>query len=283
MKINLKDGITTKQYHVDKCIELQNDNQSSETLATHFTEDLIVTVDNSNSLQLIAKVERKNVKKDGKRNPPNPIDLYFIKSQEIFNKLDLKLTTSGEIVSVSNRDEALKNWEYIKIFLDRYFVSDDERVISTLKGWTTQIDAVVKNEKSFLQSVKNDLLYNRFFYGYWMNFGSGQSTKNQNFPGMFGRSTTILTEEIKALEVDGVKQVEIVGSLNKDESDMAAIAMSLGIEETQMEGLTVELNGLCLFDDNGLIEKMDMKTEVKMRESDFLRRFSLTVKNKQAL
>ena len=119
MKIELKTDTSAKEYSVEKRIELM-DVQHEETQVVVYTEDLTVTVDNSQPQEIIAKVERSNVKKDGKAFPQNPIDHYFIKSGEALNKLDLQLSADGRIMKVVNRDEILKNWEYTKIYLDNY-------------------------------------------------------------------------------------------------------------------------------------------------------------------
>ena len=185
MKIELKTDTSAKEYSVEKRIELM-DVQHEETQVVVYTEDLTVTVDNSQPQEIIAKVERSNVKKDGKAFPQNPIDHYFIKSGEALNKLDLQLSADGRIIKVVNRDEILKNWEYTKIYLDNYFVSEDGHVESTIKGWTKQIDSVIKDEEKYMHSVENDLLYSRFFYGYWLDYGDdNQLVRNQIFPAIF--------------------------------------------------------------------------------------------------
>ncbi|MEE0085521.1 MAG: hypothetical protein UE068_14955, partial [Paludibacteraceae bacterium] len=130
MKIELKTDTSAKEYSVEKRIELM-DAQHEETQVVVYTEDLTITVDNTQPQEIIAKVERSNVKKDGKAFPQNPIDHYFIKSGEALNKLDLQLSADGRIIKVVNRDEILKNWEYTKIYLDNYFVSEDGHVEST--------------------------------------------------------------------------------------------------------------------------------------------------------
>lgn len=280
MKIELKTDTSAKEYSVAKRIELM-DAQHEETQVVVYTEDLTVTVDNSQPQEIIAKVERSNVKKDGKAFPQNPIDHYFIKSGEALNKLDLQLSADGRIIKVVNRDEILKNWEYTKIYLDNYFVSDDGDVESTIKGWTKQIDSVIKDEEKYMHSVENDLLYNRFFSGYWLDYGdNGQHIKNQIFPAIFGNAKTVLTEVLTVSEKDGKRKIDIIGSLNREASDMTAIAESLGMDESQTDGLTINLKGVCLTDDSGLIEKIDLKATVELAESDFKRIYCLIVKRK---
>ena len=184
MKIELKTDTSAKEYSVEKRIELM-DAQHEETQVVVYTEDLTVTVDNTQPQEIIAKVERSDVKKDGKAFPQNPIDHYFIKSGEALNKLDLQLSADGRIMKVVNRDEILKNWEYTKIYLDNYFVSEDGHVESTIKGWTKQIDSVIKDEVKYMHSVENDLLYSRFFSGYWLDYGDdNQLVRNQIFPAV---------------------------------------------------------------------------------------------------
>ena len=280
MKIELKTDTSAKEYSVAKRIELM-DAQHEETQVVVYTEDLTVTVDNSQPQEIIAKVERNNVKKDGKAFPQNPIDHYFIKSGEALNKLDLQLSADGRIIKVVNRDEILKNWEYTKIYLDNYFVSDDGDVESTIKGWTKQIDSVIKDEEKYMHSVENDLLYNRFFSGYWLDYGdNGQHIKNQIFPAIFGNAKTVLTEVLTVSEKDGKRKIDIIGSLNRETSDMTAIAESLGMDDTQIDGLSIELKGVCQTDDSGLIEKIDLKATVELAESDFKRIYCLIVKRK---
>ena len=280
MKIELKTDTSAKEYSVAKRIELM-DAQHEETQVVVYTEDLTVTVDNSQPQEIIAKLERSNVKKDGKAFPQNPIDHYFIKSGEALNKLDLQLSADGRIMKVVNRDEILKNWEYTKIYLDNYFVSDDGDVESTIKGWTKQIDSVIKDEVKYMHSVENDLLYNRFFSGYWLDYGEdNQLVRNQIFPAIFGNARTVLTEVLTVSETEGKRKIDIVGSLNREASDMTAIAESLGMDETQTDGLTITLKGVCQTDDSGLIEKIDLKATAELADSDFKRIYCLIVNRK---
>ncbi|MDD5996765.1 MAG: hypothetical protein PUC42_07665 [Bacteroidales bacterium] len=280
MKIELKTYTSAKEYSVEKRIELM-DAQHEETQVVVYTEDLTVTVDNSQPQEIIAKVERSNVKKDGKAFPQNPIDHYFIKSGEALNKLDLQLSADGRIIKVVNRDEILKNWEYTKIYLDNYFVSDDGDVDSTIKGWTKQIDSVIKDEVKYMHSVENDLLYSRFFSGYWLDYGEdNQLVRNQIFPAIFGNARTVLTEVLTVSETEGKRKIDIAGSLNRETSDMTAIAESLGMDETQTDGLTINLKGVCLTDDSGLIEKIDLKATAELADSDFKRIYCLIVNRK---
>lgn len=280
MKIELKTDTSAKEYSVEKRIELM-DAQHEETQVVVYTEDLTVTVDNSQPQEIIAKVERSNVKKDGKAFPQNPIDHYFIKSGEALNKLDLRLSVDGRIIKVVNRDEILKNWEYTKIYLDNYFVSEDGHVESTIKGWTKQIDSVIKDEVKYMHSVENDLLYSRFFYGYWLDFGDdNQLVRKQIFPAIFGNARIVLTEVLTVSEKDGKRKIDIAGSLNREASDMTAIAETLGMDETQTDGLTINLKGACLTDDSGLIEKIDLKATAELAESDFKRIYCLIVNRK---
>ena len=277
MKIELKTDTSAKEYSVEKRIELM-DAQHEETQVVVYTEDLTVTVDNTQPQEIIAKVERCDVKKDGKAFPQNPIDHYFIKSGEALNKLDLQLSADGRIMKVVNRDEILKNWEYTKIYLDNYFVSEDGHVESTIKGWTKQIDSVIKDEEKYMHSVENDLLYNRFFFGYWLDYGeNNQLVRNQIFPAILGNARTVLIEVLTVSETEGKRKIDIVGSLNREASDMTAIAETLGMDETQTDGLTINLKGVCLTDDSGLIEKIDLKATVELAESDFKRIYCLIV------
>ena len=280
MKIELKTDTSAKEYSVEKRIELM-DVQHEETQVVVYTEDLTVTVDNSQPQEIIAKVERSNVKKDGKAFPQNPIDHYFIKSGEALNKLDLQLSADGRIMKVVNRDEILKNWEYTKIYLDNYFVSDDGDVESTIKGWTKQIDSVIKDEVKYMHSVENDLLYNRFFSGYWLDYGEdNQLVRNQIFPAILGNARTVLTEVLTVSETEGKRKIDIAGSLNRETSDITAIAETLGIDETQIDGLSIELKGVCQTDDSGLIEKIDLKATAELADSDFKRIYCLIVNRK---
>jgi len=280
MKIELKTDTSAKEYSVAKRIELM-DAQHEETQVVVYTEDLTVTVDNSQPQEIIAKVERSNVKKDGKAFPQNPIDHYFIKSGEALNKLDLQLSADGRIIKVVNRDEILKNWEYTKIYLDNYFVSDDGDVESTIKGWTKQIDSVIKDEVKYMHSVENDLLYNRFFYGYWFDYGeNNQLVRNQIFPAILGNARTVLIEVLTVSETEGKRKIDIVGSLNREASDMTAIAETLCMDETQTDGLTINLKGVCQTDDSGLIEKIDLKATAELADSDFKRIYCLIVNRK---
>lgn len=281
MIIELKTDIAAKEYSVEKRIEIMDARHDGNTQVAQYTEDITVSIDNTQPTGIIAKVERSNVKKDGKAHPQNPIDHYFIKSGEALNKLDLLLSADGRIIKVENRDEILKNWEYTKIYLDNYFVSDDDNVESTIKGWTKQIDAVIKDEAKYLHSVETDLLYNRFFFGYWLDYGDdNQLVRKQIFPAIFGNVRTVLDEVLTVSEKDGKRKIDIIGSLNREASDMTAIAESLGMNESQIEGLSIYLKGECQTDGFGHIEKIDLKAEAELADSDFKRIYCLIVNRK---
>ena len=281
MKIELKTDMATKEYSVEKRIETTDARHDGDTLVAQYTEDITVSIDNTQPTGIIAKVERSNVKKDGKAFSQNPVDHYFIKSSEALNKLDLQLSADGRIIKVVNRDEILRNWEYTKIYLDNYFVSDDGNVESTIKGWTKQIDAVIKDEAKYMHSVETDLLYNRFFYGYWLDYGEdNRLVRNETFPAIFGNAKTVLTEVLTVSEKDGKRKIDIIGSLNREASDMTAIAESLGMDESQIEGLSIYLKGECQTDGFGHIEKIDLKAEAKLADSDFKRIYCLIVNRK---
>lgn len=278
MKIELKGG-WTKVYTVEKTIEIKGSQYKDGRSVTRYTEDLSVTIDKSASSELIAKVVRSNVRKDDKRSCQNPIDHYFIKSSEPLNNLVLKLSANGEIESVLNREETLKKWGHTKIYLDRYFVSDDANVASTISSWTKQLDFMIKDDALFMQSIKRDLLYTRFFHGYWTDYGdTNLSVRNFCFPAIFGNANTVLTEETNVSETKEKHQLTTVGYLDKQASDTNGIAEFLGIEESQIGDLSVSLKSSCLLDDAGLIEKIEMETEAKLSESDFQKRYCLTIK-----
>lgn len=281
MKIELRTDSAKREYNVEKRFKFQTAPSNDNAPGTQYTEEVTFAIDHSQSTGIIAKVERRNIRKDGKRFCPNPVEQYFIKSGEVLNKLDLQLSADGKIEKVINHEEILKNWEYTKIYLDNYFVSNDENVLSTIKGWTQQIESIIKDERQYLQIVESDLLYNRFFCGYWMDYGeNGQMIMNSFLPGIFGTARTILTEELTVSETDGARKVKVVGYLNREDSDLATIAKTLGVEETQMEGLTIDLNGMCLFDADGLVEKIDLKAEAKLADTDFQRSCCLIVSKK---
>lgn len=281
MKLDFTSQIETREYSVEKRTEFSNPQNPSGLDISSITEDVSITFDKSNALEPVAKVEISNVKQDGKRRPDNPINQYFLKSGEVLNKIDLSLSSDGRIQRVVNRDEILQNWEYIKIYLDNYFVSENENVMATLKGWTQQIEETVKNEDQFIQTIENDLFYNRFFYGYWMNYSlNGQLVKNQSFPAMFGNALIVLTDRLTASDIDGKRQVEISGKLNREASDMVAIAEYLGMDINDLDDLSIESKGKCLFDAVGLIEEIEFKAEAEIAGSDFKRSLSLTVRRR---
>lgn len=278
MKIEFTSETETREYAVEKRIEL-TDFQNSNTNISTITEELSITFEHSNPLGIIAKVKISNVKKDGKRSFDNPIEHYFHKTGEVLNNLTLRLSPDGKIEKIENHDEVKKNWEYIKIYLDNYFVSDDENVLSTLKGWTAQSDAIVKDEKQLMNLIELDLFYNRFFYGYWKDYSKPQ-TEEHSFPGIFGKANTVLNEKIVATEDDTSKKLNTTGYLNKEASDMEAIAESLGVEESQMSDLDVSLKATYQFDSVGIIENIELKAETTMAETDFKRSYSLTVRKR---
>ena len=203
MKLDFTSRIERREYSVEKRIECSNPQNPSGLDISNITEVVSIIIDKSNALEPIAKVEVSNVKQDGRRRPDNPINQYFLKSGELLNKLVLSLSSDGRIQRVVNRDEVLQNWEYIKIYLDNYFVSDDENVMATLKGWTQQIEETVKDEDKFIQTIENDLFYNRFFYGYWHDYSlNDQLVNNQSLPTMLGDTSVVLTDRLTASEKD---------------------------------------------------------------------------------
>ena len=133
----------------------------------------------------------------------------------------------------------------------------------------------------YMHSVENDLLYNRFFFGYWLDYGeNNQLVRNQIFPSIFGNAKTVLTEVLTVSEAEGKRKIDIAGSLNREASDMAAIAESLGMDETQIDGLTINLKGVCQTDDFGHIEKIDLKATAELADSDFKRIYCLIINRK---
>ena len=66
MKIELKTDMTTKEYSVEKRIETTDARHDGDTLVAKYTEDITVSIDNTQPTGIIAKVERSNVKKDWK-------------------------------------------------------------------------------------------------------------------------------------------------------------------------------------------------------------------------
>ena len=132
-----------------------------------------------------------------------------------------------------------------------------------------------------MHSVETDLLYNRFFSGYWLDYGEGnRHVRNQSLPAIFVNAKTVLTEVLTVSEKDGKRKIDIIGSLNREASDMTAIAESLGMDESQIEELSVDLKGECQTDDYGYIENIDLKAEAKLADSDFKRIYCLIVNRK---
>ena len=147
MKLDFTSQIETREYSVEKRTEFSNPQNPSGLDISSITEDVSITFDKSNALEPIAKVEISDVKQDGKRRPDNPINQYFIKSGEVLNKLYLSLSSDGRIQRVVNRDEALQNWEYIKIYLDNYFVSENENVMAPFQFAMNEVYTQIFNEK----------------------------------------------------------------------------------------------------------------------------------------
>lgn len=277
MKIEMTSKVETREYAVEKRIEIMG----AQPVISSITEDVTVTIDHSNPLETIATVTISNIKKDGKRTPQNSVEQFFMKTGEILNNLVLRLSPEGRIEKVINYDDVQKNWEYIKIYLNNYFISDDENVMATIKGWIEQSEAIVKDEEKFTEFIKLDLFYNRYFIGSWKDYGSlNQVTENHNLPGLFGNASTVLTEVFSISEKDDKTQVASTGFLDTEESDLVGIAASLGIEETQIDELAVDLKSTYLFDNVGIINKIDLKADVKMANADFQKVHSLTVNRK---
>lgn len=295
LTLNTNKELEIREYNVMKNIVLQGRRYNEGPTSSLFTEDTYVTLekkeeekdektekeDKTEKSKIIAKVLRTNIKKDGKRSCHNPLDHYFIKSAGPLYKTDLELDNEGRISDILNRSEILQSWEYTKIYLDRYFVSDDRNIIETIKGWTEYIDGTVKDDMKFLDAVNNDLFYNQFFSGYWIDYGEENTLyKNQRFPGLFGQSKVVLTEELTFSGDELQKTLSVNGYLNKEDSDMKAIANFLNLEEEDLDDLSISLEGNYIFDEAGIPTQIDIYADAHSDGCDFKKQYGITVKSK---
>ncbi len=254
----------------------QYHNGGSESL---FTENLNLTIEKANAPERIVKVLRTNQKKDGTKICKNILDNYFIKSEEPLYKLDLQLTPDGSIGEILNREEVLRKWELTKIYLDDFFVSEDPNVIAEIHRWTKELDQHMKDDSLFFNMVSNNLIYNCFFHGYWLDYGdNGLITRDKQFPFLFGDANLILTENMEIYDISGETMLKIDGVFNPNKSDIGAISDYLGLNKRQVNNLTVDLDMKCLFDEIGILKKLDMYVIAEMSDSDFVKQCGLTIK-----
>lgn len=281
IEFNTNNESETREYSLEKMIILQGKQYHNNGSESQFSEDVSVTITKNSTSEIIANVLRTNHKKNWKRFCDNPIDHYFIKSAQPLYKLELRLLPDGKIDTVLNRNEVLKQWEYTKLYLDKYFVSEDNRIIDQLNRWTDQIEQQIVDEQLFMDLVCNNLFYGVFFNGYWKDYGDeNRIIIDQSFPFLFGSSKLILTEDIKVTKkTDGVS-LSVTGTFNKKESDVLAISQYLDVEEKDVDNLIVDLETNYLIDKNGLIDSVDLYIFAELDGSDFKKQCGLKIKKK---
>lgn len=265
-----------RNYTVEYIVECKDAKKSS---IAKYTKGLKLIVKKDDSQKAVFRVEFGNLRKDNSRTCDNPIDHFFIKSSEALNKLDLSLTDDGQIESVLNRDETLKNWDYLRIYLERCFTSEDKSVDSQLKEWISHLDKLVKDDKAFLQAIRNDIVYYSLFCGLWKDFGEQNLIVIQkSFPFLLGDSKLVLREECHAIEPNGRKGVYVNGDVCFEETDIKEICQYLGIDNLSKDDIDVNLEGLYLFDAVGLINSIELFVVVKLRNNCFKKELGVVIK-----
>lgn len=224
------------------------------------------------------KYERTQLRKDGKRNFPNPIEHYFLKVEDPMCHLDLRLTPDGRIEELLNHDEVLQKWGLTRIYLDNYFVSDDINVLNTIHGWTDGVEAKVKDLSRFMTELDRDLLINRLFYGYYLDYGdSGCYIHNKELPFFLGTGKLVLQEELNLRESADGYELFVDGSINEEESDLRSVCGYIGIEEEQLDSLKFSLKGKYGFDHVGILKGMSLLLKAGHPDSEFSKEIELMV------
>lgn len=268
-----------RNYFVTKSVEAYGSQHPMGSSSTQFSENLSVSVENDTSGSVVAKILKTNFRKNGRRSFDNPLEHYFIKSADMMSRLTFKLSTEGRIESVLNRKDIVKNWENVKVYLDRTFVSDDSEILAIIHNCTSQIEKIVNDEKLFLDAINRDWLFDRMFYGYWVDYGeSGTLFQNHLCPLLLGEAKVVLMEELHVSELQEKKQILFNGNLSEQFSDMESINRYFFEKGLSMDGLSVTLVGDSLVDEAGLLEHLNTKVSVQLADASFKKEISLMVK-----
>lgn len=291
--INMNDGIELREYAVSKRTLLQGVRFKNGGTQCMHTSDLSLSFEQKNlqdpsdpnmqksKTERHVKYERNHLRKDGKRNFPNPVEHYFLKVEDPMCHLDLKLSPDGRIEELLNHEEVIKKWEYTRIYLDNYFVSNEAKVLETIQGWTDGVEAKVKDLSRFMRELDYDLLINRIFYGYYLDYGDdGCYIHNKMLPFFFGNARLLLQEELNLRKSADGYELSVKGAINEDESDFASVCDYLGIEEDQLGSLDFSLSGKYDFDHIGLLKGMDLLLKAEHPDSKFRKEIQLTVEGK---
>lgn len=213
--------------------------------------------ENENSV----KVRKTDFLFDGKRFFDNPVDQFFTKSSEVMNDLHLALTEDGLLKSVRNRDDVQRKWSHCKIYLERFFVSDEVDAAERMNDYIVQLDDVVSDESQFFKAVERDLFYAIFFRGYYQDFGSdGSLFRTSRWDHLLGGTRIVVSEEWTVSNENDYDLIRMVGHLNKKESDIHSFSRSMGC----VEDLDVCLGSEAFFDRKGLPVRIDFKIEVNV-------------------
>lgn len=280
MKLELKINTEreTREYSVLNRIILQGTRYKNGGSDSVKTSDVSLMYEKASSSKRHVKYQRMHLKKDGKRSFSNPVEHYYLKVEDPMNILDLHLTPEGQFDELLNYDEVMKRWGYTKIYLDKYFVSDDEQVLDTIHGWTNLVDSRVKDKRQFFKILQEDLLLSRLFYGYYMDYGeSGCYVHNVMFPNFFGSSKLVLQETLRLEKSNRGNRVTINGLINDVESDVNAICEYIGVELNFYKQLSFLLTGKCDFDEEGLLTNLEFHIKAELTDKDFKKEIILLI------
>lgn len=293
LEIKMDSGNELREYAVTKRTSLQGarfKNGGSQfvhtsDLALSFEQEFVQESPESGKqvrkTERHVKYERTQLRKDGKRNFSNPVEHYFLKVEDPMCHLDLRLSSDGRVEELLNHEEVIKKWGYTRIYLDNYFVSDDVKVLETIHGWTNGVEAKVKDLSIFMKELNNDLLINRLFYGYYLDYGdSGCYIHNKELPFFFGTAKLVLQEELNLRESADGYELSVKGLFNEEKSDFKSICGYCGIEEDQLGSLDFSLSGKYDFDHIGLLKGMDLMFKAEHKDSEFKKEVQLTVERK---
>lgn len=280
MKLELKINTEreTREYSVLNRIILQGARYKNGGSDSVKTSDVSLMYEKASSSKRHVKYQRMHLKKDGKRSFSNPVEHYFLKVEDPMNILDLHLTPEGQFDDLLNYDEVVKRWEFTKFYLDKYFVSDDERVLDTIHGWTNLVDSRVNNKNLFFKILQEDLLLSRLFYGYYMNYGeSGCYVHDVMVSDFFGPSKLVLQETLTLEEIEKGKRLNISGLIQDEKSDIESICNYIGIEKGDYDKLSFFLSGSCDFDESGLLSHLKLHLKAGVSDIEFSKEIILLI------
>lgn len=273
-RLKIKCFLDELQYSIQKNVLLEGNRYSKGRRRSEIIGHANLLFENENTV----KVRRSDYLFNGKRFCENPVEQCFVKAAEVMNDLHLSLTDDGVLRSIKNKDDVLRKWDHCKMYLDRFFISEEAQVMDSMTDYIEQFDNVIKSEDLFLSGVKRDLFYSIFFRGYYQDFGEVKNLfQNSSWDNLFGRAKSVIAEEWILSEESGYNRIRMKGQLNEDESDMKSIFQYLQLAPD--DSLSVILNAESLLDNQGVPLSIDWSLDAKS-ESDYHKQISISIKKK---